>query len=171
MTSLGPIVWAVSLPRGLYTHCCWLCWHFWHTHKTTENVSQTLLHTVSRKHVVQPLKRSKTLGTGVSLNVPLPWCHERRPIILEGRSFSRFRLKIMKANAFFYCGLTCMDELFTTKIAMCANKINIVNFDFTQTLILNLKCVLMSLMRIVWSSNNAGVLSICLTLSGFATSH
>ncbi len=27
-----------------------------------------------------------------------------------------------------------MDELFTTKIAMCANKINIVNFDFTQTL-------------------------------------
>ncbi len=27
-------------------------------------------------------------------------------------------------------GLTCM----TTKIAMCANKINIVNFDFTRTL-------------------------------------
>ncbi len=28
-----------------------------------------------------------------------------------------------------------MDELFTTKIAMCANKINIVHFDFTWTLI------------------------------------
>ncbi len=27
-----------------------------------------------------------------------------------------------------------MDELFTTKIAKCANKINIVNFDFTRTL-------------------------------------
>ncbi len=27
-----------------------------------------------------------------------------------------------------------MEELFTTKIAMCANKINIVNFDFTRTL-------------------------------------
>ncbi len=38
----------------------------------------------------------------------------------------------MKAN-YFVCGLTCMDELFTTKIAKCANKINIVNFDFTQT--------------------------------------
>ncbi len=35
----------------------------------------------------------------------------------------------------FLCGLTCMDELFTTKIAMCANKINIVHFDFTWTLI------------------------------------
>ncbi len=28
-----------------------------------------------------------------------------------------------------------MDELFTTKIAKCANKINIVHFDFTRTLI------------------------------------
>ncbi len=28
-----------------------------------------------------------------------------------------------------------MDELFTTEIAKCANKINIVNVDFTQTLI------------------------------------
>ncbi len=27
-----------------------------------------------------------------------------------------------------------MDELFTTEIAKCANKINIVHFDFTQTL-------------------------------------
>ncbi len=27
-----------------------------------------------------------------------------------------------------------MNELFTTKIAMCANKINIVNFDFTRSL-------------------------------------
>ncbi len=34
---------------------------------------------------------------------------------------------------FFFCGLTCMDELFTTKIAMCAKKIYIVNFDFTGT--------------------------------------
>ncbi len=72
MTSLGPIVRAVSLiPRGLYTCCCWLGWHFWHTHQTRENVSQTPLHTVARKHVVQPWNRSKTLGTGVSLNVPL----------------------------------------------------------------------------------------------------
>ncbi len=39
----------------------------------------------------------------------------------------------MKAKIFF-CGLTCMDELFTTKIAMCVNKINIVLFDFTRTL-------------------------------------
>ncbi len=39
----------------------------------------------------------------------------------------------MKANNFF-CGLTCMDDLFTTKIAMFANKINIVNFDFMQIL-------------------------------------
>ncbi len=30
----------------------------------------TPLHTVSWKHVVQPENRSKTLGTGVSLNVP-----------------------------------------------------------------------------------------------------
>ncbi len=64
---------AVSLiPRGLYTCCCWLGWHFWHTHQTRENVSQTPLHTVSRKHVIQPENHtSKTLGTGVSLNVPL----------------------------------------------------------------------------------------------------
>ncbi len=41
--------------------------------------------------------------------------------------------KIMKANTFF-CGLTCMDELFTTEIAMCTNKIKLVNFDFTQSL-------------------------------------
>ncbi len=44
--------------------------HFWHSHQTRENVSQTLLHTVSKKHVIQPRNRSKTLGTGVSLNVP-----------------------------------------------------------------------------------------------------
>ncbi len=30
----------------------------------------TPLHTISRKHVIQPENRSKTLGTGVSLNVP-----------------------------------------------------------------------------------------------------
>ncbi len=28
----------------------------------------------------------------------------------------------MKANYFFCCGLTCMDELFTTELAKCANK-------------------------------------------------
>ncbi len=66
MTSLGPIVHTVSLiQRGLYTRCCWLGWHFWHTHQTRENVSQTQLHTVSRKHVVQPRNRSKTLGLKV----------------------------------------------------------------------------------------------------------
>ncbi len=63
---------AISLiPRGLYTLCCWLGWHFWHTHQTRENVSQTPLHTVSKKHIVQPGNHSKTLGTGVSLYVPL----------------------------------------------------------------------------------------------------
>ncbi len=42
------------------------------THPTNKKkVSQTPLHTVSRKHVVQPGNRGKTLGTGVSLNVPL----------------------------------------------------------------------------------------------------
>ncbi len=35
-----------------------------------ENVSESLLHTVSRKHVVQPGNRNKMLGTCVSLNVP-----------------------------------------------------------------------------------------------------
>ncbi len=40
----------------------------------------------------------------------------------------------MKANTLFFCGLTCMDELITTKLAKCVNKINIVNFDFTRTL-------------------------------------
>ncbi len=44
------------------------CADIWHTHQTRENVSQTLLHTVSRKHVIQPGNRSKTLG--LSLNVP-----------------------------------------------------------------------------------------------------
>ncbi len=34
--------------------------------QTRENISETPLHTVSRKHVVQPGNRSKTLG----LNVP-----------------------------------------------------------------------------------------------------
>ncbi len=67
MTSFGPIVRAVSLIlRGLYTCCCWLGWHFWHTHQTREDVSQTPLHTDSRKHVFQPGNHSKTLG----LNVP-----------------------------------------------------------------------------------------------------
>ncbi len=71
MTSLGPIAQSVSLiPRGLYTRCCWLGWHFLHTHQTREKVSQTPLHTVYRKHVVQPGNRNKTLGTGVSLNMP-----------------------------------------------------------------------------------------------------
>ncbi len=55
------------------------------------------------------------------------------PIILQGRSIFRFGFKIIKANSFF-CGLACMDELFTTKIAKCANKTNIVIFDFMQTL-------------------------------------
>ncbi len=64
---------------------------------------------------------------------PSNWCHQRRPIIIAGRSIFRFGGKIMKANKFLG-GLTCMDELFTTKIAKCANKINIVNFDFTLTL-------------------------------------
>ncbi len=51
-TSLELIVWAVSLiQRG-----------FWHTPQTRENASQTPLHTVSRKHVVQPRKNIKTLG-------------------------------------------------------------------------------------------------------------
>ncbi len=49
--------------------------HFWHSHQTRENVSQTLLHTVSGKHVIQPRNRSKTLSTGVSLNVPQVDCH------------------------------------------------------------------------------------------------
>ncbi len=31
-----------------------------------------------------------------------------------------------------------MDELFTTEIAKCANKINIVNLDFTWTLMLTI---------------------------------
>ncbi len=35
----------------------------------TANVSQTPLHIVSRKHVVQPGNRSKPLCTGVSLNL------------------------------------------------------------------------------------------------------
>ncbi len=55
----------------IYTRCCWLGWCFWHTHQTRENISQTPLHTVSRKHAVHPGNRSKTLCTGVSLNVPL----------------------------------------------------------------------------------------------------
>ncbi len=38
----------------------------------THPLSQTMLHTVSRKHVVQPGNRSKTFGTVVSLNVPWP---------------------------------------------------------------------------------------------------
>ncbi len=44
------------------------CADIWHTLQTRENVYQTLLHTVSRKHVIQPGNRSKTLG--LSLNVP-----------------------------------------------------------------------------------------------------
>ncbi len=70
MTSLGSIVRAVSLiPCGVCTCCCWLGRHFWHTHQTRENLSQTPLHTVSRKHVIQPEKRSKTLGTGCELDL------------------------------------------------------------------------------------------------------
>ncbi len=63
-------VWTTEfLDHVVYTCRCWLGWHFWHTHQTRENVSQTPLHTVSRKRVVQPGNR-KTLGTGVNLNVP-----------------------------------------------------------------------------------------------------
>ncbi len=39
--------------------------------KQEKTYLQNLLHTVSRKHVIQPGNRSKTLGTGVSLNLPL----------------------------------------------------------------------------------------------------
>ncbi len=45
-------------------------------------------------------------------------------------------IKDYEGKLFFFCGLTCMDELFTTEIAKWANKINIVNFDFTLTLTL-----------------------------------
>ncbi len=49
---------------------------------------------------------------------------QRRPI-LAGRHIFRFGLNIMKANYFFFVlGLTCMDKLFTTEIAKCANEIN-----------------------------------------------
>ncbi len=41
--------------------------------KTYLNPCSTPLHTVSRKNVAQPVNRSKTLGTGVSLNVSLVW--------------------------------------------------------------------------------------------------
>ncbi len=61
---------AVSLiPRGFYTCCCWLGWHFWHPPNKRKRISNPV-HTVSRKHVVQPGNRSKTLGTGVNLNLP-----------------------------------------------------------------------------------------------------
>ncbi len=74
MTSFGPIVRAVSLiPRGLYTCCCWLGWHFWHTHQTRENISQTPLHTDSRKHVVQPGDHSKTLWAWNQIKSNLFW--------------------------------------------------------------------------------------------------
>ncbi len=48
---------------------------------------------------------------------------QRRPIS-AGRHIFRFGLNIMKANYFFGGGLTCMDKLFTTEIAKCANEIN-----------------------------------------------
>ncbi len=47
------------------------------------------------------------------------------------------------------CELTCMDELFTTKIAKCTNKINIVNFNFTRTLIYFLNALVFT-ERVKW---------------------
>ncbi len=40
---------------------------------------------------------------------PSNWCHQRRPIILEGRSIFRYGLKIMKTN-YFFCGLNCSPQ-------------------------------------------------------------
>ncbi len=55
------------------------------THRPNKRkVSQTPLHTVSRKHLVQPRNRSKTLGTGVSLNVPL--MYQATPHLIHQRS-------------------------------------------------------------------------------------
>ncbi len=56
---------------------------------------------------------------------PSYWCHERRPIILERRSIFQIWIKDYEGKYLYFCGLTCMNELFTTKIAMCANNINI----------------------------------------------
>ncbi len=51
----------VSLNHMIYIHVAENT-HFWHAHQTRENISQTPLHTVSWKHVVQPWNLSKTLG-------------------------------------------------------------------------------------------------------------
>ncbi len=46
-------------------------WTFHTPPPNKRKLTQTLLHTASMKHVVQPRNSSKTLGTGVNLNVPL----------------------------------------------------------------------------------------------------
>ncbi len=80
MTSLGHIVPAVSLITVVYIHVATDWADIFETptiqEKTYLKPCCTPLHTVSRKHVVQPGNHSKTLGTGVSLNVPLDFVNE-----------------------------------------------------------------------------------------------
>ncbi len=111
-TSLGSIVRAVSLiPRGLYTCCCWLGWHFWHPPNKRKRISNPV-HTVSRKHVVQPGNCSKTLGTGVNLNLPEisfimwgEWVNRQD----DGRRVSKWNVKVPVLKIFWILKslLTC----------------------------------------------------------------
>ncbi len=52
----------------------------------------------------------------------------------RGEEHFQIWIKDYKGKQILFCGLTCMNESFTTKIAMCPNKINIVIFYFTRTL-------------------------------------
>jgi len=77
--------------------------------KQEENVSQTLLHTVSRKHVIQPGNHSKALCNGLSFNVPLICSSSKRqgPVSKTGLRLSQglscFQLKQLKQSLSLVC--------------------------------------------------------------------
>ncbi len=52
----------------------------------------------------------------------------------RGEELFQTWIKDYEGKQICLCGLICMNELFTTEIAKCAYKINIVDFDFTRTL-------------------------------------
>ncbi len=68
-------------------------------------VSQTLLHTVFRKHVVQPGNHSKTLDTVMSLNVPLMKAlFDFRLTNQQKGAFNSTLERKMKLNSCFFWG-------------------------------------------------------------------
>ncbi len=68
------------------------------------------------------------MGQAVKLTSSEKECHFR------AEANYKILIKDYEEKIIFFGGLTCKDTFFTLRLAICVNKINIVNFDFILTL-------------------------------------